>query len=104
MRSSYLAGGVGFNVLAELEVDVEAFGHAGFQHAEPGRRRFFQLGGGEEITGLDDDLECVGEIVGQAANLEGEVFRDDLGEDWATGADKLFGMRGHGFTGLVRGP
>ena len=71
--------GVGFDVFAQLEVDVEALCDAGVEHAEPGGGGFLELGSGEQVAGLDDDLEGVGEVVGQFSDFEGEVLGDDFG-------------------------
>ncbi len=92
-----LAGGVGFDVVAELKVDVEGAGDAGVEHTEPLGGGLFELGQVEEVAGLDDDLEGVGEVVGEAADFQGELFGDLLGgSGWGRGGEFLGGL-GLGF-------
>ena len=75
-RMAALFGGVGFDVGAEGEVDVEGLADAVVQHAEPVAAGLLEFHGAEEIAGLDDDFEGVGEVVGELADLEGEVLGD----------------------------
>ena len=75
-RGEGLFGGVGFDVLAEGEVDVEGFVDAVVEHAQPLGAGVLHLDGAEKVAGLDDDLERVGELVRELADLQGNVFGD----------------------------
>jgi hypothetical protein len=95
-RESALARGVGLDVFAELEVDLECAGDAGVEHAHPVVGGWFELGHVEQIARLHDDLQRVREIVGQPPDLNGEVF-GDLGCLLACGGRGDFsGGFGHG--------
>ncbi len=64
------------DVVAEVEVDVEGLLHAAVEHAVPLDGGLFEADGAEEVAGLHDDLEGVGEIVGEFADLYGVIFGD----------------------------
>ncbi len=72
-------GGVLLDGLAQLEVEVECLLDAGVQHTEPVRGGLFELGHAEQVAGLDDDFKRVGEVVGEAAQFQGQFFRNGGG-------------------------
>ena len=69
-------GRVGLDVGAQGEVDVEGLADAVVEHAEPVAAGLFEFNGAEQVAGLDDDLEGVGEIVGELADFQGKVLRN----------------------------
>ncbi len=80
--------GVFLDVFTELEVDFEGLVDAAVEHAEPVAGGLFELGHAEQVAGLDDDLDGVGEIVREAADLDGEFF-GDVGYGVGHGADSV---------------
>ena len=70
-------GCVCLDVGAQGHVDFERLCGAAVEHAEPVAGRGLEVCGAEQVAGLDDDFERVAEVVGELANLECDVFRDD---------------------------
>jgi hypothetical protein len=66
------------NKFAQSEILFEGFGYAAFEHLKPLVRGGFEFGETEEVAGLDDDFEGVGEFVGDAAHFERDLFGDGL--------------------------
>ena len=75
------AGRVRLDVGAERKVDIERLADTVVQQAEPIAARLFQVHGTQQIAGLDDHLKGVGQVVGELANLQREVFRNLFGLD-----------------------
>ena len=73
-----LPGRVGLDVGAQGLVDVQGLVDAGVEHAKPVGGGFLEIRRGEQVAGLDDDLEGVREIVSHLADFDGELFRDEF--------------------------
>jgi hypothetical protein len=64
------------DICSQREIDIQRLAHAIIQHAQPFASRLLQFGGTQQITGLHDNLQRIGEIVGEFANLQSKIFRN----------------------------
>src|ERR1039458_10304404 len=74
-----LTGCMSLDVGTQRLIDIERLADAVVEHAEPIAAWLLQLSGSQQVAGLHDDLERVGEIVGKFANFQRKIFRNLCG-------------------------